>query len=121
MAFCQLVAPIDLVWLHVGLAAELGACQDEGVLGECEEHEGLAGDDPHQQRVEVGADRAGGGHRVVQVDQHEQEGEEQAKAAGHHVWVDQKTHPADHDHEGAGGKVGGQVHPRVSLQGDVEP
>ena len=46
---------------------------------------------------------------------------EVAKTAGHHVGVDQETHPADHDHEGAGGKVGGQVHPRVSLQGDVEP
>ena len=121
MAFYFLGVLIKLSRFHIGFPTELGAGQDEGIFGQGEKYESFARDDPDEQGVEVGRDGAGGGDGVVEVDEHEEEGEEEAQPSGHHLRVDQEAHPTDHHHEGAGGKVGGQIHPRVSLQGDVEP
>ena len=77
----------------------------------CEEHEEEEGEEHEEE----------GEEHEEEVEEHEEEGEEEAQPAGHHLRVDQEAHPTDHHHEGAGGKIGGQIHPRVSLQGDVEP
>ena len=121
MAFHFLAVLIKLFNFHFGLPTELGAGQDEGILGQRKKYKSFACNYPDEQRVEVGRDGAGGGDRVVEVDQHEEEGEEEAEPSGHHVRVDQETHPTHDNHEGARGEVGCQIHPWVPLQGYLEP
>ena len=72
--------PKTKCFVRIHLAPKPQAHKDEEVLEEREEDEGNAEEDPLDKRTDLARGRDLVGRAVVQVDRHQQQGEEQAKS-----------------------------------------
>ena len=74
------MSPKAKYFVRIHLAPKPQAHKDEKVLEEREEDEGDAQQDPLDKRTDLARGRDLVGRAVVQVDRHQQQGEEQAKS-----------------------------------------
>ena len=74
------MSPKTKCFVGIHLAPKPQAHKDEEVLEEREEYEGDAEEDPLDKRTDLARGRDLVGRAVVQVDRHQQQGEEQAKS-----------------------------------------
>ena len=74
------MSPKTKCFVEIHLAPKPQAHKDEEVLEEREEYEGDAEEDPLDKRTDLARGRDLVGRAVVQVDRHQQQGEEQAKS-----------------------------------------
>ena len=74
------MSPKTKCFVEILLAPKPQAHKDEEVLEEREEYEGDAEEDPLDKRTDLARGRDLVGRAVVQVDRHQQQGEEQAKS-----------------------------------------
>ena len=74
------MSPKTKCFVRIHLAPKPQANKDEKVLEEREEYEGDAEEDPLDKRTDLARGGDLVGRAVVQVDRHQQQGEEQAKS-----------------------------------------
>ena len=91
------------------------------VLQKCKQYEAHAEQDPDDEWTDLLRCWDGPGCAVVQVDGHEEEGEEEAESSRDSFHVDGEADPADDNHQGAGDEVGVDVDGCFSFHPHAEP
>ena len=99
---------------------KLCSVEKDWILKKSKGYKANTNHNPHCQRGQLGGLGDGAGDRVVEVDHHEEEGEEETKSARDCIRVNSEADPAGDDHEHAGTKESVQVDLVLALHVEVE-